>query len=91
MRNRLLPAAVAMAFLALSGGASLAANYADMDCDDLWQARNQIYADAGFCFKTERAIDEFGKGCFPPYGKLSHYEAKQVQKIQYWESQNDCN
>jgi hypothetical protein len=33
-------------------------------CDRLWQERNQIYKDAGYCFKTARAIRYFGNaGC----------------------------
>jgi len=33
-------------------------------CERLWLARNQIYKDAGYCFKTRRAIETFGNaGC----------------------------
>jgi YARHG domain-containing protein len=33
-------------------------------CDDLWYERNAIYKDAGYCFKTRRAIATFGNaGC----------------------------
>lgn len=33
-------------------------------CSDLWFSRNQIYKDAGLCFKTARAIETFGNaGC----------------------------
>ncbi len=44
---------------------------AGMSCDQLWYARNQIYAREGFCFKTDRARAVFGPGCFPPFGALS--------------------
>lgn len=33
-------------------------------CSDLWYARNAIFKDAGYCFKTSRAIAAFGNaGC----------------------------
>jgi hypothetical protein len=33
-------------------------------CQDLWVERNQYYKDAGYCFKTQRAISYFGNaGC----------------------------
>jgi hypothetical protein len=33
-------------------------------CSELWIERNQIYKDAGYCFKTARAIRAFGNaGC----------------------------
>ena len=33
-------------------------------CDALWGERNAIYKDAGYCFRTERAIRAFGNsGC----------------------------
>lgn len=33
-------------------------------CDELWTARNSIFKAAGYCFKTARAISEFGNaGC----------------------------
>jgi YARHG domain len=33
-------------------------------CEDLWYERNSIYKEAGYCFKTRRAISTFGNaGC----------------------------
>jgi hypothetical protein len=33
-------------------------------CGELWQNRNQIYKDQGYCFRTARAIRVFGNaGC----------------------------
>ena len=44
--------------LAISSGAASAS------CASLWYERNQIYKDAGYCFKTTRAIRAFGNsGC----------------------------
>jgi hypothetical protein len=37
---------------------------AQASCSSLWYERNQIYKDAGYCFKTSRAIRAFGNsGC----------------------------
>ncbi|WP_442754903.1 YARHG domain-containing protein [Methylocystis sp. JAN1] len=44
--------------------AVLAPSVAQASCASLWSARNQIYKDAGYCFKTARAIRVFGNaGC----------------------------
>ncbi len=33
-------------------------------CDEYWYQRNMIYKEAGYCFKTARAIRSFGNaGC----------------------------
>ncbi len=33
-------------------------------CQELWYQRNALYKDAGYCFKTARAIRTFGNaGC----------------------------
>jgi hypothetical protein len=58
--------AVTLAALAFGAIASpaLAQSYMRQSCQDLWVARNQIYKDAGYCFKTSRAIRYFGNaGC----------------------------
>ena len=34
----------------------------DSSCQELWVARNQIYKNAGYCFKTARAREFFGNG-----------------------------
>ena len=63
---------------------------AGMSCDQLWYARNQIYARNGYCFKTPQAIATFGYGCFPPFGKLSRGETARINELQYWERRNGC-
>jgi YARHG domain-containing protein len=36
----------------------------ELSCDQLWFTRNRIFKTAGYCFKTPRAISEFGNaGC----------------------------
>ncbi|KQQ00212.1 hypothetical protein ASF56_15030 [Methylobacterium sp. Leaf122] len=55
-----------MRFLAAAILASLTASpaLAAFPCDELWGERNAIYKDAGYCFRTERAIRAFGNsGC----------------------------
>lgn len=29
-------------------------------CDELWSERNAVYAEAGYCFRTQRGIAAFG-------------------------------
>jgi hypothetical protein len=33
---------------------------AELKCSALWELRNTIYYERGYCFKTKRAIDFFG-------------------------------
>jgi hypothetical protein len=63
---------------------------AAMSCDEIWYARNEIYARRGFCFKTERARATFGAGCFPPYGELHGWEHDRVAELQMWERRKGC-
>lgn len=79
----------AIVFLALAGPA-VAQSYRTMDCDELWYARNAIYADNGYCFETRRALRAFGEACFPPYGELSRSEQREVDTIRQWERRKRC-
>ena len=69
---------------------SIAQDYGDMSCSDLWYARNAIYAAKGFCFKTEQGRQAFGRNCFPPYGKLTARETRDVRRIETWERRSGC-
>jgi hypothetical protein len=71
-------------------GEAAAQSYRRMSCEDLWYARNAIYADKGYCFETQRAIRVFGEACFPPYGRLSPSERREVNEIQMWERRKGC-
>jgi YARHG domain-containing protein len=71
-----------------TGGAQIAS--AQGVCEQLWLERNQIFADAGYCFKTERAIRVFGRNCVPPYGRLSGNAQARVDNIQRQERRNGC-
>lgn len=61
-----------------------------MSCEQLWYERNAIYAAKGYCFKTQRARNVFGRGCFPPYGKLTPGEQRRVSDIERWEVYQGC-
>ena len=61
-----------------------------MSCGELWYARNAIYARQGYCFKTRRARNVFGRRCYPPYGRLSGSQQRRVNNIVYWERRKGC-
>lgn len=94
MRNAVLAALLAAAGLMVgSAGPSATAqaqDYRYMGCDELWYARNQIYAEKGYCFRTQRARAVFGPRCYPPYGRLSRYEQEQIERIKRWEGRKGC-
>ena len=69
---------------------ALAQDASRMSCEELWMARNQIYANNGYCFQTQRARAIFGPGCIPPYGKLAPEEAREVSALQSWERRRGC-
>ena len=69
-------------------------DFADWDCDALWEQRNQIYKDNGYCFHTARAIKHFGnadcehdrEGDVP----LSKSDRSIVRRIKAAERANGC-
>jgi hypothetical protein len=65
-------------------------DYRYMSCYDLWYARNAIFANKGYCFRTRRGINTFGRRCYPPYGRLNRWEKDQVNEIRYWERRKGC-
>jgi len=75
----------------LSPSTVQAQSYANMSCYNLWYARNAIFADQGYCFKSQRTINAFGRRCYPPYGRLSAWQKDQVGNIKYWERRKGCN
>lgn len=90
LRRHLRRGALALAAVLLAAAPAAAQSYRYMSCDELWYARNSIYADNGYCFKTQRAIRTFGRACFPPYGRLSRAEQQQVDLIVSWEKRKGC-
>ncbi len=92
-RAVLIAAMAALLSLAMSGSGSRAGDDSgldDLDCEELWLRRNQIYANRGFCFKTERAIDVFGRRCFPPYGRLTAADERSLAAIRSAERAKQC-
>ena len=69
--------------------------FARFPCDELWGERNAIYKDAGYCFKTAKAIRAFGNaGC--QYDDiadvpLSARQRADVADIQRQERENSCS
>lgn len=68
--------------------------HADFPCDELWAERNAAYKDAGYCFKTARAIQAFGNaGCkYDEIGDvpLSPRDRAKIADIQREERTRNC-
>ena len=79
---------------ALPFAGEAAAQYSASSCEELWYARNEIYKDAGYCFRTARGIRAFGNsGC--RYDDiqdvpLSANQRRDVANIQRWERTKGC-
>jgi hypothetical protein len=58
---RLMSAAMTAIVTAATLGATVTIASAQ-SCQDLWIERNTYYKEAGYCFKTPRAISYFGNG-----------------------------
>jgi len=107
MRALLLGAVAAL----LTAGPALANCYENIGCDDsdvfarsdlrrlscqaLWEVRNAIYFQNGYCFRTDRAIDFFGnEGCYVTNQsrvRLNEFERENVARISALEKQKGCN
>lgn len=76
---------------ALLGAAPARAQY---PCDELWAERNAVYKEAGYCFRTTRAIRAFGNaGCrFDDLADvpLSARDRAKVAEIQRQERASGC-
>ena len=68
---------------------------APMSCQLLWNVRNQIYKDRGYCFKTATGINEMGNdGCYindQSAVPLNDFERVNVLKIRSVETAKGCN
>ena len=84
-------AAITIALLLGLGQQAQAQDASRMSCEELWLARNQIYANNGYCFQSQRARAIFGPGCVPPFGKLAPEEAREVSVLQSWERRRGCS
>jgi YARHG domain len=54
--------AAAVSLIAIAAPAAAYDDPRTWSCSDLWSNRNQIYKSNGYCFRTPRAIREFGNG-----------------------------
>lgn len=88
----LVSVAVGTALPLIANTPRLAAQtYVNMNCYELWHARNSIYAARGYCFKSRRAINIFGSRCHPPFGKLNSVEQNRVAAIRKLERGRNCD
>jgi hypothetical protein len=66
----------------------------DMSCQRLWEDRNYIFKDAGYCFKTSRAINFFGNaGCTVDKESNLRLTVKQrsyLRVLKQWERRKGC-
>lgn len=106
IRNKALAAVLTAAALAIGAGGALAGDpmadahgyylkkkhFTGFDCDSLWYFRNQIFSEAGYCFKTDRAIATFGNdGCVSgSYSILNKYERANVNMLRSIEAAKSC-
>ncbi|MEP0944913.1 MAG: YARHG domain-containing protein [Rhizobiaceae bacterium] len=64
---------------------------AQSSCYDLWYARNLIYANNGYCFRTRLAIRTFGNaGCHTRNPRLSASERRRIARLQAEERRRGC-
>ncbi|PXA99054.1 YARHG domain-containing protein [Nostoc sp. 3335mG] len=66
-----------------------------LSCQSLWEVRNWIYKQNGYCFSTQRAKASFGNaGCWitdQGQVKLNVYERENVATIAQVEKAKGCN
>ena len=80
--------------LTVLAGLSAGPARAEFPCDGLWAERNAVYKEAGYCFRTARAIRAFGNaGCrYDDIADvpLSARDRAKVAEIQRAERANGC-
>ena len=90
MRRMMIVAAVLMT------GAIVSASHASaQSCQALWVERNSYYKEAGYCFKTPRAISYFGNAGCIYYSEasvpLSRAVRARIAEITWIERSLGCN
>lgn len=87
-------AAIVLAGVVWASQSQAQVPYSAMDCDELWFARNLIFKDSGYCFRTARAIRQFGNaGCRYDDQEsvpLSNVDRQNIRAIQSWEARRGC-
>jgi hypothetical protein len=85
---------VMMSMVIVAASAAATPALAQGICQSLWVERNSIYKDAGYCFKTARAINYFGNyGCRYEYEgdiPMSYSQRARIQQILVLERDNGC-
>jgi hypothetical protein len=83
-----------MGALAVAAALGAAAAHAQGSCQSLWVERNSYYKDAGYCFRTQRAIAYFGNGGCYVYdeGQIRFPPGvwARIQEIRRLERQQGC-
>jgi hypothetical protein len=83
-----------LAGLVATTSLALSQNLYRLSCSELWYERNNIFKDAGYCFKTSRAIRTFGNaGCAYDSESdvpLSERDRQRVNAIQRIEREKGC-
>jgi hypothetical protein len=88
MTIRLFAATAATAIALIAPGTALAAT----SCFDLWYARNAIYDENGYCFKTDLAQEYFDNSdCWTSKPKFSKKEWAAILAIKDEEEARDCH
>lgn len=59
-------------------------------CYDLWYQRNSIYAEYGYCFKTELGKQTFGLTCDTSNPPLTKDEKRRISQIKAEERRRGC-
>ena len=87
--------AIVMALLMSMGGCKYARANQSGECWDLWTARNEIYKEGGYCFRTELAQHLIGnENCHIEEQSdvpLSNNQRNVLNKIIMRERQLDCH
>ena len=63
---------------------------ANASCDELWQARNEIYAREGYKFETARGIAAFGSDGTTSNPQFNGVEEKNIAMIKQYEARKGC-
>jgi hypothetical protein len=81
------PALLALGIVAAAPNVAMAAS-----CFDLWLARNAIYDDNGYCFKSELALQYFDNSdCWTSRPQFSRAEQKLIDAIAAEEKSRRCH
>jgi uncharacterized protein YraI len=64
---------------------------ANKSCNELWHARNRIFADKGYCFRSARGQAAFSNaGCHTKSPNFSAQEKRAISSIKSMEAQKNC-